>query len=56
MPLPLDFLAGFFTFFALVDFGVFFCALGVCFAGVDAFFFFFFLGGYYTTFNKFSHT
>jgi len=38
--LPLDFFAGFFAFFALVDFGVFFCAFGVVFAGVAVFFFF----------------
>jgi len=46
-PLPLDFFAGFFAFFALVDFGVFgvfFCTLGVFFAGVAGFFFF--LGDY----------
>jgi len=45
MCLPLDFFGGFFTFFALEDFGVFFCTFGVVFDGVDGFFFF--LGGYY---------
>ena len=51
--LPLDFFDGFFTFFALTDFGVFFCDFGVCFAGVS--FFFFFLAGYHTTSHKSKH-
>jgi len=45
--LPLDFFDGFFAFFALVDFGVFFCTFfGVFFTGVAGFFFFL-GGGYY---------
>jgi len=49
--LPLDFFGGFFAFFALEDFGVFFSALGVRFAGVTSFFFF--LAGYQTTFHSY---
>jgi len=50
---PFDFFRGFFAFFALADFGVFFSALGVRFVGVTSFFFF--LAGYQITFKTKSH-
>jgi len=51
---PFDFFRGFFAFFALGDFCVFFSALCVRFVGVASFFFF--LAGYQITFKPNSHT